>query len=863
MASIINCLKKKIHSDKFSEFEKERIRDNAAELSDAGYKGDQAAIKAIEDIMNELEEQQASVNQQVETKREQLFQAMPQATKDKLKTREQVKREIKKVAQQIREAVKKKDTKAAWHLRQQLKQMVGEFKSEAASVIGETLSEKEKVNRRRYQIRIFRDYFGLTDADLRKLAKRDVRLMSDYEFKQFKDDLYLKAAQLQENRQARLELMDYIEQNRLKMVDNYRKALKLPTINNMSTEELQQFLELLQPYQPDDVFLTQREIETVDRTDLTGIRTWREAREKLAAESGVSVEDLERSKVTEGDIYRWDTSLAEKNPFYSVMVSQMIKSTLSAEMRIHEIENEVYRLAKASEKSRNRTLKERAIPHDQQIVDYLEVPADQKQRVAENMTDEQLAFAHYIQEYFGQALKYLMDNQMLGRGRENYFVHIRKTFLENAAEEGLKTAVIKMFENYKQDEFVFDIHGDTDHILPLEKFFQFSLQRTGNLDPTANVTRAFLTYMRTFEKKKMYDAIIPKLDIYAQSLTPRRYTPRGLEIDRSIKNFLTDYINNKKGRRIKLSGVAKQGGWVDMGLNATRTFITMLDLGLNIPVGIASFFGEQTANYEMLGTKGWTLGTARMRTAKGKAMIEKYRAFVGRSWWEEFTAPGREVTSRASDVFFGLFHTSTVTANKQFLLGSLTDEEWASGEVSAERLAEMRIDMGRFRAVPGSASLVGSTSAGRIYTQYRTWAIPIVRTLSKDAATLAKDLKNRKPGALTTREAKEIYRFVALSAVVFITGSILLGDSDDEDDFLSQLYRKIYRESLTMLQALGPMTLLNTPRFVSFLNDIGKNLALLGTPYKTRKGDRGVEGLKKQFTPRSIKMILPKDKKKK
>jgi hypothetical protein len=383
------------------------------------------------------------------------------------------------------------------------------------------------------------------------------------------------------------------------------------------------------------------------------------------------------------------------------------------------------------------------------------------------------------------------------------------------------------------------------------------MQRTGELTPTKNITKAFLTYVNTLEKKKALDSIIPKMDIYAQSLTPRRYTPRGLEIDRSLKKFVNQYINNKKGRRISFDGVIKQGGEIDLSVTALRTFTTLLDLGLNIPVGLASFVGEQAATFTMIGPKLHALGTKRALTKKGKNIIKKYESFIGRSIWEEFSAPGKELPQRLAYGLFGLFHVSSVTANKQFLLGSTTDEEWKANKLSPERLAEMKLEMGRMRKVPGSESLVGSTSVGKAAVQYKSWAVPILRTLTKDIQTIVTDLSSKPVGeALTTREAKEIYRAVGLTTAVLIVGA--MGTIDDDDSFIGQTKKKMYREATTLMQGMDPKLWLSVPRIMTFMAKLGNNINALITleEYKSKKLKGKLKGprkLRQQFTPRFFK----------
>jgi len=319
-------------------------------------------------------------------------------------------------------------------------------------------------------------------------------------------------------------------------------------------------------------------------------------------------------------------------------------------------------------------------------------------------------------------------------------------------------------------------------------------------------------------------------------------------------------VNNKKGRHIDL-GFVKQGDKVDLTIRGLRTFTTLMDLGLSIPVGIASFVGEQAANFTMLGERGYILGTARGRTKKGKAILKKYEHFTGRSAWEEFTQPGKEIGERVMEGMFGFFHQASVTANKQFLLASLSKEEYDSGTLNEGRLAVLRIEMGRFRAIPGAKSLIGSTSPGGAAVQYKGWAIPIARTITKDLATLAVDLK-KKPlkEALTSREARELFRAVRMTAVVLLV--LGLGDKDDKS-FIGQLAYKSRREALTVLQAIDPAIWGSVPRLLSFIATLTKNLSSIIKleEYKTKPGLKGVGGLKRQFTPAVVRQLTPQERK--
>ena len=737
----------------------------------------------------------------------------------------------------------------------EMRKTIARVKEKAQKKVDKIHTEKQKLQKRKKQVRLIIDFLDLTDAQAKKLApRRDMSLMTDYEFKLFKDNMLIKAEQVQTTALAKARVSEIIQRKRLGRVENYRRALELPPLSKMNQKQLDEWADALDKFADGDVFLSKRQLELVDRTDIPGIKTWREARERLADELNIEVEDLTQIAVSELDKFRWDTALAERNPFYRMLVTETSKQFMIAEATTHRIENEVFKLARASEKSRELGIVGRLIPQDKQIIDYLEAPADMKEEAATNMTPEQIDFAHYIQEYMGESLDYLIKVKSLKKGRENYFVHIRRSFLEDVKEDSLVKATMNIFKNNQLDEMTFNIlDGDTGNILPLEKHFQFSMQRTGTMAPTYNITKAFLIYVKTLEKKKALDAVTPKLDMYAQALTPPKMTERGLEVDRSVKKFVNQFINNKKGRQI--GEIIKQGGKVDLTIRALRTFTTLLDLGFSLTVGTAALVGETAANFQALGTKSYARGKIRKATKKGKAIIKKYEAFTGRSAWQEFTAPGKEIGERLMEGAFGLFHEATVRANQDFLLGIMTQEEYNLGEISAERLAEIKIEMGRYRVIPGSRSLVGSTSAGGAFTQYKTWAVPIARTLAKNADILVKDLRAKPVGeALTTREAREIYRFISTSAMLLMAWG--LADDAEDGSFLGQLYLKIQRESLTLLQALSPVTFTSV-RIIDFVAQLAGNLKSLASleENKNKPGLKGLRGLTRQFTPSIVRQL--------
>lgn len=719
---------------------------------------------------------------------------------------------------------------------------------------------RNQTSERKALVRAIDEVYGLEKKDIDRVAGgRDFRQLSQPSFNNFIENLEKEGLKIAERRAARVQLEGTIFQKELIKVENLQKAYKLPTIQKMNTQQLKEFDEILQRYKTGDEFLTVRKIETVEKTDLKGIRTIREAKERLAGELGVKTKDLDSINVDQLDRFRFDTALAEKNPFYGLLVDTTNAGLLNAEARYLNIEKRINELIGSARKSRKRGITERLISQDKKIFKYLETPDAQKSNLAKSMTKEELEAARFIRNKYTEVRDYLVQMETLKKYRSDYITHIRRGFLEEWKETNLLNAFKGVFEQYRQDQAVFNIIDDTGNILPLEKFFKFSMKRTGELKPTENVARAFLAYMNAFEKKVALDSLVPKLDIYTHSLTPKVKTPRGLEFDRSLKTFVNEFLNTKKGRVAKIVGI-EQGGKIDIILRAGKAFTVLLDLGLNIPVGIAARGGENITTFTLLGVKDYTKGLLRTRTGQGKFIIDKYKNFVGRTPFDEIWDASKTLPEKFTTGLLGLFRDATVRANKTFLLGSLSDVEFKSGTITTQRLTELKRELGRYRVTDGSQSVFGATSIGGTLKQYRTWVIPPLRTVTKNLTTIALGIKS---GKLPKREAQELLRgAVATLMTVFLVKAVI-GIDENDKSFTGQLLNKAYRDTLTLAGALNPKTITGEPRMLSFVADVGEAIGDILTLEKLKSGElKGVGELERALTPRLIKQFIPSEKEK-
>jgi hypothetical protein len=725
---------------------------------------------------------------------------------------------------------------------------------------------------RQRQLSVVRDFFKFSTNEWNRILKKtrfqDPRLYTDSQWSEFMEKLDVEGEATFRAIERRVELKSLIWEREFKKTENLFQAMGFPSMENMTEKQIGEMIDTLENFKIGDEFLTKRQIETVKHTDIKDIRTIREALDSLAKDAGVAPGSIGDVVYKELDEYRYDSALARQNPFYDVMVTEKNRAFIEAGENVVRIRENLDTLISKARSSRKRGLLERVVPTDKKIFAWLEADALNKQKLSEDMTAEEIEAGQYVRNLYEQARDYLVQMQVLKKYRTDYITHIRRGFLETWKDNGLIKAFGESFNQYKQDEAYLNIlDGDTGEILPLEKFFQFSMKRTGAMTPTQNVAKAVEAYFTTFERKVALDSLVPKIDIYAHALSPRVYSDRGLELDRSLKKFTKKWLNTKKGRVAET--IVKPGGRIDWILRSGVALTRMIDLGFSIPTGVASFVGEQAATFTALGARKMTLGSSRMLTKRGQEVLKQNKTFIGESTLSKLRNQGSTIGDKLMTGMFSLFAESARTANAQYLLGSLTKQEFKTGEISAKRLAELRKEMGRYRVVDEAESVMGKTSLGKVITQYRTWAVPIMSTTIDNLKVIQRIAKRDGVKAVMKRkETHELFR----SAMLAMTISLAVGGyarslKDKKDkNFAEELVVKAYRDSLTLVGAMDPNLFASQARFNSFVADIILGVTSIVTfengilspefdeiqSGEDKGKNRGLTKLFKSFTPKLI-----------
>lgn len=734
----------------------------------------------------------------------------------------------------------------------------------------------KRLQSRRSQIKALQKVYDLTDGQLASIrGTDDPRFMDKEEFDAYFAELEKKAAVEKEKSVERMIIDGMIEEKQLKNPDNLRIALEMPPISKMSLEQLQEFDNILSRYQQYDSFLGPRMIQTVINTDLGPVKTVREIRAALAKDTGAELSELSDVRGSWTDKFTYDSALALKNPLYKYMVHSFSAKMVESDQVLHALETKLNQLAKASRKSRKRTVSDKLVPQDKIIFDYLETPVEEKDLFKRDMrmTGAEIEYAEFVESLYRKWRDILIDKGTLKKWRTNYITHTSRSFFETWKEDGFIRSIGNWWKSFGEQRVDFEAIGPTGEVLGLEKFFKYSLPREGGLVPSKNVAKVVMQYAGSFYKKQALDAVIPKIDAYTFSLqrpqglgTPR--DPTMIGIDGKLRTFVREWLNNKKGRRREFW--ISQGGQLDATLRAMKLFISLRDLGINIISNTANLTGATMANFYGLSTKAFAKGALRSAKKQGRQMLRKYPGVVG-------NPPYRQIISAANDIgdtftagMFYILQEFSYRSRGQFFLGSLTKDEYLSGVISPKRQAEIKLDMGRFHPMDDMESVVGSTSEGKLAMMYKTWAVPLLFTTVRNASKTLRAFKaaegfTGKAKVLKEKEAKELLKITVGTAGAYVFWQQVFGDDDETDQSgIARFKRRIQQELASSLSALDPNTWLKFRpyEFAKELAEISKQLVTLEQYEKSGKGYdagdmKGIEGLQRLLTPAAVRQFMP------
>jgi hypothetical protein len=756
---------------------------------------------------------------------------------------------------------------------------------ESIAQLGFTEGRKEVLDVRRQQILDIAKENKLTQADLRLLLRdKNYGTMSDAQFRHWLEvggtktvksvdasgnpvsveehvpSFKERVAALVERKGAREDLRTVQKDRALKKENYVRQLNELPPIAKMTTAQLRKYAEILSKYDKGDEALSPTRVAALKGTELDGVKTMGEARAKFPEITGRPIEDFQNVKVPLRAAATPDPQLRNWHPALKPLVDLSHQMTEKGARLSEGAISVMQKLAAdaISERRAKMGLMERAAnfiaPQQKEVMAYIENP---KPETAAALTPAELKWADWWREWSQSAEDYLIKKKNLEEATRfsgKYAPHAPRSFLEIVRElkdVGLKRSIAEFLPSVDAAEF----SDKAGSFLGFTKQLKQTLFRTGDLVPSKNMAQVMAGYMRDFYNKVTQDEISPVLDTLARSLRPPDGDVKaGQQLASAVESFTKAYANNKKG--INTAG-GMVGTLVAPALRFAQTLAYIHYIqgyyALQATVaGVKMLPGEFMA-------LGADLAAAKIRkyTPEGKAILEKYSAFIGKGAFEKLQEPGRGLTDYLGALGNGVFSFAHKTALEDVLLGSMTKEEFKTGEISDKRLADIKLNAGRWLDMEGMSSIVGSSEQGRMVTQFKRWAVPPTLTIAEDAAALYRTVRGQ--DKLNPQQATDLLRLGALAAFAATAGSVLTKEMED-DTFTGRMIHYVRNDLHTMWTGLDPKFFFSTPVGVGYAFKLALDLSLLahGEAYKAgdREGEsKGAAALKRDLMPAMFKQF--------
>ena len=782
----------------------------------------------------------------------------------------------------------------------------------------------KSMSSRRTQITAVKKRYNLTDAEMRKIrGNSDPRLMTEREFAGYLADLEDKARARLKWNEERILVTAIIEERDLKKVENLQRAMEFPPLKDMSLEQLTQFGDILAKTEAGDTFLGARMIQTAVNTDLGNIRTVGEGVQAVAKQTGMPHTEVLGSKT---DKWLRDPTLVERDPLHKIFITEFTAREADMLTKEYQLTRELDKLAKAARKARlaadarlrkagkiKQTLRERIfarlVPQDKWVVKWLQpfetiyddagkkhiIRKQELRDMAESgMTAEELKYAQFLEKFFTHYYRIAADEAttrwtLLGvkhtNYRQIYYLHMNRGFFERWRDDSFVKALRVLWSrDVAEAKIDFNAFGDRGEVLGYEKWLNRNMTRagegiskeTGQVYYTLNTAKAARAYFHAFERKLILDSMTPKIKLLEFLLgkkfeTPKSITnPEGTEkVHSLLRRHINEWINNKKGQRVEFA--YEQGDRAEAVVDGARLLIAVQQLGINIIAQVIQVGGGEVATFSGAGLKGWLKGHTRALTKQGRSIARAYSGIVGDTPWHELANASNDIGDTLRGGIFYLFGDLSFRARRQMLLGLMTEEEFAVGRLTDKRVAEIKLQMGRWLQMPEFRSIAGSTSIVKAGGMYSEWATPIIQnTYFILLPRLRTMIRAAGPGdwgkVASSKEFQELFRLVVGGAALGATAYLILNPDKDDRSTAGYIRRRAAQEISSTIQAItfGGVP---TPFSVmgGYIDQVRTALGLLVSleKYKTAGPGHAAGDLKaptalfKAFVPRGIQQWIP------
>jgi hypothetical protein len=197
---------------------------------------------------------------------------------------------------------------------------------------------------------------------------------------------------------------------------------------------------------------------------------------------------------------------------------------------------------------------------------------------------------------------------------------------------------------------------------------------------------------------------------------------------------------------------------------------------------------------------------------------------------------------------------------KDIILGSMTPEEFAAGEMTTERLTEIKLAAGRWVDIEGMHSPMGNLNVFKMLTQFKRWLAPVTATSMEISRSLIKSLTGMGASEkLNAQQKMELLRLMELGIMVGTTMAVAGGVDKDDKSLLGRAKFYILRDLTSMFQGINLGFYVTVPVAMTLVVKISAALTMLPILIAKGEGRKGMRRLEKEVLPRQF---LPDDERK-
>jgi hypothetical protein len=304
--------------------------------------------------------------------------------------------------------------------------------------------------------------------------------------------------------------------------------------------------------------------------------------------------------------------------------------------------------------------------------------------------------------------------------------------MEKVLDNGLINSLQSLVKKPNSSEIPTNILLELDNIIGSEKFFKFALERKGGTDPTTNLRKIVNEYSRLYESKIALDQILPEGQAIVNNL-----------LEGKSAQWTKRFLQNLKGRGLDYNFRNGKMGWLAKVADNIIDIGYIKMLSLNYKSAIKNVVAGETNSWIYQDFPKYLEGKRRLLSNPRKAynIAKEYGILDGT--YADYAQKGIGGLKKLQD--FGMIgqKAGEIEIRSSLLASMLSKEEWNSGVISKESLAEINNVIAKTQGTFSSidSPLVLQTWYGRMFFQMNRWRITNAMLLREVSMNALKDVK--------------------------------------------------------------------------------------------------------------------------